>query len=261
MTTKPPVHPIPEYVLQLLGPPPILASEDAKLYYTMLVVFAQSIRPDDLITWMLIKDLVDCRVEIARYRRIKIGLIAAPHWKSVTRRDDHMRALKEMIREDYRRQNLTPEQIEQKERESAEKLKSDERFTKLLASLAKSKDEASPETPYIDGFAGWIGNVERLDALLVAAEERFTATLEEIDRHLRGLGRLLREELDKIIEGELVETEAADAEPPKRPRTRRGVSREALANAVSPISPTARARRSGDGASSARSRRLARGSG
>ena len=71
------VDAIPRDVLELLGPPPLLSTEDAKLYHAMLAHIAHSIRPEDLITWMLVKDLADHRVEIARYRRFKTGIIQA----------------------------------------------------------------------------------------------------------------------------------------------------------------------------------------
>src|SRR5688572_12109602 len=72
-----PLDTIPSDVLQLLGPPPLLPTENADLYFAILAQFARSIRPDvDLITWMLIKDLADNRVEIARYRYIKATLPA-----------------------------------------------------------------------------------------------------------------------------------------------------------------------------------------
>jgi hypothetical protein len=270
-----PLDIIPSDVLELLGPPPVLPTEDAKLYYAILAHFARSIRPkEDLITWMLIKDLADHRLEIARYRRFKTDLIAAARRKEIQDEISSWSRHADSCARVYKEEAARRKQLLAKSDKSAverEKLKQ-EIDTKLAADIAAAEANSraqvegwskasTTEADYINLFAHWIKRVEQLDILLRASEERFSATLEEIDRHLRGLGRLLREELDKIIEGELVETEAADAEPPKQPRTRRGVSREALANATSPISPAAGARRSGDGASSARSRRLVRGSG
>jgi hypothetical protein len=240
----------------------------------MMAAFARAIQPHDLITWMLIKDLADHRLEIARYRMIKMGMVKAPrrkqihdslrYWRNYAAdRADTLRKQAEREKEQLEKSKKSPEEIDQLKAEIDTKLASN-----IAAAEAEGRAQVqawqsadTTEADCVDLFDRWIGNVERVDVLLRAAEQRFSATLEEIDRHLRGLGRLLREELDKIIEGELVEIEAADAEPPKRPRTRRGVSREALANAASPISPAAGARRSGDGASSARSRRLARGNG
>ena len=36
---------IPDEIREILGPPPLLSTEDAKLYEAMMAYFAQSIRP------------------------------------------------------------------------------------------------------------------------------------------------------------------------------------------------------------------------
>src|SRR5204862_1815624 len=66
---------IPSEVRQLVSLPPTLPWESKDLYFAMMASFAQAIQPDDLITWMLIKDLADNRLEIARYRSIKAALL------------------------------------------------------------------------------------------------------------------------------------------------------------------------------------------
>jgi hypothetical protein len=40
---------IPEDILELLGRPSVLSTEDGTLYYATIAFFAKSIRPDDLI--------------------------------------------------------------------------------------------------------------------------------------------------------------------------------------------------------------------
>jgi hypothetical protein len=40
---------IPEDVVELLGRPSMLSTEDGKLYYATIAFFAKSMRPDDLI--------------------------------------------------------------------------------------------------------------------------------------------------------------------------------------------------------------------
>src|SRR5262245_26924269 len=217
---------IPPEVLELVGSPPILPTEDESLYYTMMALFADSIRPDDLITWMLVKDLADHRLEIARYRRIKAAIVAAPSRKKLEEQRSYWR--------DYakdRARNLTAEAARQKEllakekkpTEEIDKLKADIE-SKLASDIAEAeatgqaqvrawKNVAINEADYVDTFSAWIENVERIDTLLQTAEARFGATLEEIDRHIRGLGQLLREQLDKVIEGEFSEFQEAKGEP------------------------------------------------
>src|SRR5215831_9151277 len=75
--------PIPPEIQELLGPPPLLPNEDTKLYYALLGSLAQTIRPTDVIAWLLIGDLADRRIEIARYRRFKAALIKARYDEKV----------------------------------------------------------------------------------------------------------------------------------------------------------------------------------
>jgi hypothetical protein len=58
-------------------------------------------------------------------------------------------------------------------------------------------------------FHRWIKEHEQIDILLQAAEERFNASLDQIDHHVHSLGRKLREDLGSVIEGEIIEPEAA----------------------------------------------------
>jgi hypothetical protein len=64
---------IPPEILEILGPPPLLSTEDKDLYYATLARFAKDLAPSDLVTWLLIKDLADYRVEIQRCRRGKLA--------------------------------------------------------------------------------------------------------------------------------------------------------------------------------------------
>ena len=52
----------------------------------------------------------------------------------------------------------------------------------------------------------WIGGYQQLDRCLQAAEERFIATLRDIERHVAGFGKTLRR-VD-VIEGELLGEQA-----------------------------------------------------
>ena len=66
---------IPATIREILGPPALLPGEDAATYEATLAHFAREVAPRDLIAWMLIKDLADHRLEIARYRRIRAALV------------------------------------------------------------------------------------------------------------------------------------------------------------------------------------------
>ena len=226
MTKKPAVailDTIPAEIRELMGSPPVLATEDVDLYYTMMAIFARSIKPDDLITWMLVKDLADHRLEIARYRQIKAGIFAASRRKLIAGAvsDYGFSRVHELTRNAERQKELLTKS--KKPAEEIDKLKT-EIESKLTADIAEAKAKgqahaqalknvATTETDYIDLFSTWIDDVERIDVLLHAAEGKFSATLEEIDRHIRGLGQLLREQVDKVIDGEFSEFQEAEGEP------------------------------------------------
>ena len=54
-----PMNSIPADIQEMLGPPPLLSTEDEKLYFAFVAKLAQPIPSPDIITWMLIKDLAD----------------------------------------------------------------------------------------------------------------------------------------------------------------------------------------------------------
>jgi hypothetical protein len=66
---------IPADIRTLFGPPPVLASEDAKQYEDMLLLFAQCVRPQDIFEWFLVNDVTNARSEIQRMRRLKASLM------------------------------------------------------------------------------------------------------------------------------------------------------------------------------------------
>jgi flagellar biosynthesis GTPase FlhF len=223
------VDAIPRDVLELLGPPPLLSTEDAKLYHAMLAHIAHSIRPEDLITWMLVKDLADHRVEIARYRRFKTGIIQAAGRKKIERalsewRSEansvapHLRKKAEGEKEAAAKSNKTAAEIEQLKQEIDKKTEAEisGRETKAQSAIQFWSNKSSTEADFVDLFNEWVGSQERIDNLLRAAEERFSASLEELERHVCGLGRFIRERWD-TIEGELIEPSAPDQPSSARP--------------------------------------------
>jgi hypothetical protein len=210
-----PLNSIPADVLEMLGPPPLLSTEDEKLYFAIVAQIARPLPSPDIITWMLIKDLADHRFEIARYRRLKTRLM---QWAA--------------DQESARRRGLDPDadrtgQQDAEERRHATYIVAsrgiygnDPRFDALVeqelreerernAAKPRGSIEAPTAQPLTDDdlvgvFDNWIGAHERIDALLRSAELRFTQALREIERHIFGFGRLLRDDVDTLIDGEFV---------------------------------------------------------
>jgi hypothetical protein len=217
-----PLNSIPADVLEMLGPPPLLSSEDEQLYFAIAAQIARSVPSPDIITWMLIKDLADHRFEIARYRRLKTRLI---QWAADQERARRRGALPDT--EPYEQRYPSPETIAALEvasrgingndprfdemvrlqaRENREREASEREAREREAKERDSIENAQPlnEDDFVGVFANWINEIERIDMLARAAEQRFTHALREIERHIVGFGRLLRDDLGGLIDGEVV---------------------------------------------------------
>jgi hypothetical protein len=214
-----PMNSIPPDIQEMLGPPPLLSTEDEKLYLAFVAKLAQPIRSPDIVTWMLIKDLADHRFEIARYRRLKTRLMQwAADQESTRRRGLLPDAERPELSESQMRSIAAievalrgvngPEPefeglVEQEFREMKER-EAHERESRLRDIIEEAQAQPPTEDDLADGFDSWINKVERIDVLLRAEEQRFSQTLRELERHTFGFGRLLRDDQDRLIDGEVV---------------------------------------------------------
>ena len=208
---------VPATIRAILGPPALLSSEDAAIYEATLAHFAREVGPRDLIAWMLIKDLADHRLEIARYRRLRAAVVR----HSV---DHSTQAMLAQLRSAYQNQMSLLDEVTDRTRAEIE-ARGGANVAQDCAELdayAASEREAADElrqlmvagvdadNPTDDDVAAdlpsWIGGYQQLDRCLQAAEQRFIATLRDIERHVAGFGKTLRR-LD-VIEGEVLDEEA-----------------------------------------------------
>jgi hypothetical protein len=150
---------------------------------------------------MLIKDLADHRLEIARFRSIKAGFMrtacedsiqsSQSHWHGYA--DKQTSSLKSGAAATIRNLKTsifakltTPEELAQRTKEIEDQLVLDiaAAEAKGRAQIEAWQDAVPDEDRCIQLFSGWIGNVERIDVLQRAAEERFAGTLRDIERHM-----------------------------------------------------------------------------
>ena len=75
MSTETPLRCVPPDIEVLFGVPPLLSTEDPRLYREMLDRFAGSVEPRNVIEWLWVKDIVDLYWEIARLRRYRALMI------------------------------------------------------------------------------------------------------------------------------------------------------------------------------------------
>ena len=208
---------VPATIRTILGPPALLPGEDAAIYEETLAHFAREVAPRDLIAWLLIKDLADHRLEIARYRRIRTALVRHP----VDRRAE------EMVQEQKGNYEVELLALDETVFELREKVEAGggtdvtQEYVKIDAYKAEQRDAANQarnaliaeirsyqptDRDIAAGLPSWIGGYQQLDRCLQAAEQRFIATLRDLERHAAGFGKTLRH-VD-VIEGEVLGEEA-----------------------------------------------------
>jgi hypothetical protein len=66
---------IPNDILELLGPPPLIATEEPSRFQALVTRFAVEFDPKTTTEWFLVNDLVNVNWEILRYRRAKTVLV------------------------------------------------------------------------------------------------------------------------------------------------------------------------------------------
>lgn len=66
---------LPGPLARIFGPPPLVGDEDPQLYKELFSLLADEYRPNDIVAWLLVKDLADLHWERLRERRLKAEVI------------------------------------------------------------------------------------------------------------------------------------------------------------------------------------------
>src|SRR5262245_56335370 len=232
MSKNPPpvTYTIPPEVRDLLGPAPLLRTEDPARYERILAMFAQCVRPQNFVEWLFVRDLADERWEIERLRGLKPLLVEQAYQSHLTQTKA---AIKHAFGTEVAALSLTARAGALWDQKLDPAVKS-ERDGKLkadvdnLASKTQSKIDLLDKSPDNADFArvvqDWLSPYERLEKLQRGAEDRFTRGLEELEHYRAGLGQLLPKAADQIIDGEFCEVaspvianEVPSSAPPSAP--------------------------------------------
>lgn len=184
---------IPSVVRELLGSPPLVLTESEALYWGTVASLAQLVGAEDPIAWLLIKDMADARVEIHRYRKFKSELI------NEVRRAEIGGPADSSLYEDRfgpALRSLGFDVAEETPDAAAEEAARQETI--------RSKELATTDGDLVRGVGKWIEPVQQIDQLLIEAEARYAAALDELKRY--DPSALACEPGGEVIEGELVET-------------------------------------------------------
>jgi hypothetical protein len=157
----------------LFGAPPLVGGEDAAAYDALLARVAATVAPADVLEEMWVRDVVDLAWEALRLRRLKAQLLcaAAPEGLTV--------ALTRLI-------GAAPAR-ELADAWAAGGRRAARRVDALLNCAGLGREAITADT-----LALRIGEVERIDHMIMLAESRRAAAMREIERHRAMLADALR---------------------------------------------------------------------
>jgi hypothetical protein len=207
---------VPPEIMDILGPPPILPSEDPGAYNQALEQLANVVRPDNLIAWYLIRDVIDLRHEISRYRRLRAGLVGTAgrrltdqqvaNWEQ--KRDDNRESIRENIVAEAnniaKEKKLTGAELDAFKAETDRRIEEEIKKSDIdhNRQIEFWHPEAAAEFGILETFAKWTGPYELLDRWIRSTEDRFYRAVRELEDHLRGFGITLKGNLGKLIDVE-----------------------------------------------------------
>jgi hypothetical protein len=175
----------------LLGPPPVIAGEDAQEFWELLERVRDDVKPDDMLEEIWVRDAVELVWEARRLRRLKASVF------EVGAHEGLARVLRPFV------DSLEADELAEKWLRRHRKLKEvDER----LAAAGLSMDAVMAET-----LASRLDDVERIERMIATVEARLAAALREIDRHRAVLAERLRGATQEIADAEYKELPAPKA--------------------------------------------------
>jgi hypothetical protein len=179
---------IPPEIRALLGPPPLLMSEDPTAYETLLATFGTRMRPTDEIEWIHLKDCVDLTWEIQRYRRAKAGII------DVTRKEALQSILESILeQEDVDHGSFSQASLKAHEWYTSPNMR--EELTALLARHGLDENAITAQA-----LALRARELAKIEQMLASAEQRRSSMFREIAAYRGLFSCRLRYEIESLDE-------------------------------------------------------------
>jgi len=202
---------IPEEILPLCNDRPLLSTEDDEGQLGLIRFLVSGIGPGDPIGWMLVLDLADFDLEIRRLRKLKAGVIELARTKQAERLTtmETYDLDKDPLAKSFRAFGEVAGIPWEPKRQIAKGANGGRASLKQTNDPADQMPKSKLETE-IDtarAFLDCIGNYERIDKLLEAAESRRSDMLRELRIHGESLSRT-RERKNEVIDAQYSETPA-----------------------------------------------------
>jgi hypothetical protein len=188
---------VPEAVRALLGPSWIIEGEDPNLYEELLGRVAAAVGPQDIIDWLLIKDVVALTWQIHRFRRLQDGLVRFARREAMERL--LMIAWPGSEERPDRAKDSYAKQLADQWFEGAKSAKRD--IVNILKGTGLSTDDIAVQALSIKAE-----ELDRLDLQNEGYEHRRDAILQQIERRRRGWSKVVKRASDEIIDAEFTET-------------------------------------------------------
>ena len=173
-------------IRDMLGKPPLLATEDPNQYDALLTELAREVRPSDFIEWLWVKDIADLTWDIMRYRRIKASYVDGRFRFALA---DQLFWALQRDKRDNEANKLADDFIA-----NANTKEKRDKWLKAHGVNAESITATS--------FDAAVDKLEVIEHLLASVEHRRNNALHEIERRRNALGRALRQTSDQMIESE-----------------------------------------------------------
>ena len=157
----------------LLGPPPLLPSENVADYEALSVRVIAAVKPTDAIEHLYVRDAVDLQWELMRLRHLKTRFL-------VSSASVGLKILMNM-RMNYVDSDPNYKSWIKNEPRGIKNIKS------MLSDWGLSEEDIHAQT-----LAKKIDEFERIERLIANAEARRNAALRELERHREAVGRRLR---------------------------------------------------------------------
>jgi hypothetical protein len=172
---------IPNDTLTPLGDPPLLSTEDPKVYADLLSQVARAARPRHMLEWIWVRDFVDLTWEAQRLRRYKVMLIERERQNRIT-------AIQNERNDPYSYFSLDTGKMEEVKPKRRQK-------KPRIAGLNTERGSLSP-------FQGSLSEYERIEKLLASIELKRHMLLRDAPFYRKGLAHLLKEAADNVIDVE-----------------------------------------------------------
>ncbi len=190
---KPPVKAVPAQVTRLaaFGPAPLLEGENEADYNDLLARVSAKVKPADVLGELWARDVVDYAWHVLRLRRVKVLVI------NLAAQEALHAILGDLL--DY---------------DSAKDLTDGwtQRNPRAVKEVEKALANANLSIEYVmaEALTLRFDALEKIDRMMMIAEERRDATLREIERHRATFGRALRSATEQSEDAEIIQPSGED---------------------------------------------------